>query len=777
MKKILLSASVLVGIVATAQVNPNPQKRDTDYSTRIGVNTETPQASMEIKELLNGANPIDTRIQGLSLPNFTTEQRSKFGEGQTESMKIGTIIYNTTKKCIEMYLGYYNGAHQWSCNLTGQNNSSVVEASVMPSGFDGVYVAGVNLDYNYRYVKFKIKNNSFSPISNVDFSNAVTLTNTGGNVSIVSGQNTNITINGGQERELTYRITGTANEGILKADFNGAGGLTATQQINVPKASATISDVVIETWSFDTTQGTISSRNISIPFTRGLGKYEAVDIDVTPLEGEGGDQNGMKLTIPAGTFHDYYENNGTIYAKLTVDGDNLYNIKKNVGGLKQDYATFNVTLGATSFKVILRSLGGYEAFIEQEASRNYTRNNCDSGFNGETVTYKRTARERGISWSNQTEADNNSIYYSKREAERLVNIYSEGQAYANQYGRCISTGRATIADYTHTPILSFDTTLGELRDGLTINIPYTNGVYGGYEAVNTTAIATAPGEGGDVNNISLSIAKGIYNSGNSTIPATIKVDGDLNYLVKKTEGDNNGYTIATIPVTMSTGETFNVILKAKGGWRETGSYTGTGTYRKNDCGIGYEGNEVSYTGTATAEGVSSISKADAMDKANTNAKAKFDEQGQLYANTNGTCRKLTYKLGTCTIPNNAVSGNWSVYVVSQSGQQTLLDSGVGIPTNQQVENLFNQMNVTEPKELLVNYLGRHTGSTIGGWDGWVKGAVSFYVGLYSNENRCISDVNTYVAKYPGTYAECTSRPATSWEYTSNDTLRCPIMIQ
>lgn len=61
------------------------------------------------------------------------------------------------------------------------------------------------------------------------------------------------------------------------------------------------------------------------------------------------------------------------------------------------------------------------------------------------------------------------------------------------------------------------------------------------------------GEGGDTNNLSVSIEKGIYTNGTGTIRATIRVDGDQVYQVKKTDINDNGYTIATIPVRMSTG--------------------------------------------------------------------------------------------------------------------------------------------------------------------------------------------------------------------------------
>lgn len=123
MKKTIIVLGILGFGMAYAQSNPAAQKVDRDFKLRVGINTNSPQASVDIVELLDGANPIDGKLQGLSLPNFTTEQRNKFGAGQTASMKIGTLIYNTTEKCVEMYQGYYNGAHQWSCTLSAKNTT------------------------------------------------------------------------------------------------------------------------------------------------------------------------------------------------------------------------------------------------------------------------------------------------------------------------------------------------------------------------------------------------------------------------------------------------------------------------------------------------------------------------------------------------------------------------------------------------------------------------------------------------------------------------------
>lgn len=240
MKKTLIVLGCMSLGMAHAQNDPATQKVDTNVAKRVGINTEMPQASLEIKEVLDNGVPIDARIQGLSLPNFTTEQRNKFGEGQVESMKIGTLIYNTSKKCVEMYLGYYNGAHQWSCDLSGGNATTNGGTTTNPStgggtnegrtgfyvveaGFEGVYKQGQELNTSpYRYVNFKLKNNSLTEHRNLDLSNAVTLEN-GGTISVVPGQNRSVTLRPGDDLVLKYRVQGQVATGTLVAKFDAGG--------------------------------------------------------------------------------------------------------------------------------------------------------------------------------------------------------------------------------------------------------------------------------------------------------------------------------------------------------------------------------------------------------------------------------------------------------------------------------------------------------------------------------------------------------------------------
>ncbi|MGV4558054.1 FISUMP domain-containing protein, partial [Ornithobacterium rhinotracheale] len=106
---------------------------------------------------------------------------------------------------------------------------------------------------------------------------------------------------------------------------------------------------------------------------------------------------------------------------------------------------------------------------------------------------------------------------------------------------------------------------GKINNGaekVTIKIPYTNGK-GSYNAVNINNIRTAPGQGGDVNDLSLSIPAGNFGV-TGELEATITVGGsDQEYLVKQM-APGEQYVIATFPIDMN-GTRYDVVLKGIGG--------------------------------------------------------------------------------------------------------------------------------------------------------------------------------------------------------------------
>lgn len=88
-------------------VSKNPPSSNDGFSIgRVGINTDQPQATLDIREKPLSELP-EGQAQGVSLPNFTTAERNTF-----TNVRTGTIIYNTENKCIEVYKGNVTG---WQC--------------------------------------------------------------------------------------------------------------------------------------------------------------------------------------------------------------------------------------------------------------------------------------------------------------------------------------------------------------------------------------------------------------------------------------------------------------------------------------------------------------------------------------------------------------------------------------------------------------------------------------------------------------------------------------
>ncbi|WP_406648975.1 hypothetical protein, partial [Ornithobacterium rhinotracheale] len=329
-----------------------------DAEGRVGINTSNPVASLDISRneaLLKDAE-TQKQAQGVSFPNFSTEERSKF-----ENVAEGTMIYNTTKKCLEMYFGLKGGRAHWDCipNATSAQSQNV---AIVPAGFEGTYIAGIPFSGGNK-VKFELQNNGFSPISNVDFSSAVSISNKGG-VSVSSGQNSNVSLQAGGKTTLSYTLTGTPQEGALVANFNHLG-LTADLQTQVGLGSASVANKDNYTVSlyYQPTNTVVPGKinngaekvTIKIPYTNGKGSYNAVNINnIRTAPGQGGDVNNLSLSIPAGNFGVQ----GKLTATISVDGDGEYLVKQMAPGEQYTIATFPIDMNGTRYDVVLKGIGG-----------------------------------------------------------------------------------------------------------------------------------------------------------------------------------------------------------------------------------------------------------------------------------------------------------------------------------------------------------------------------------------------------------------------------------
>ncbi|MDY3319241.1 FISUMP domain-containing protein [Riemerella anatipestifer] len=104
MNKTLLCA-VFLPLVLNAQ---------DDYKGRVGINTTTPQATLDISKVAVSPTMPADKPQGVLFPELTTAERLAF----SSNTKKGTLIYNKDKNCIEMYRGLINGVHEWICTNT-----------------------------------------------------------------------------------------------------------------------------------------------------------------------------------------------------------------------------------------------------------------------------------------------------------------------------------------------------------------------------------------------------------------------------------------------------------------------------------------------------------------------------------------------------------------------------------------------------------------------------------------------------------------------------------
>lgn len=96
---------IVLGMLATGYASAQSK----EYDGRVGINTEEPQASLEIRRhtgLPSGS------AQGVMFPKLSIAERGDFN---LSDKQIGLMIFNTDNKCLEMYFGKKGGVHQWSC--------------------------------------------------------------------------------------------------------------------------------------------------------------------------------------------------------------------------------------------------------------------------------------------------------------------------------------------------------------------------------------------------------------------------------------------------------------------------------------------------------------------------------------------------------------------------------------------------------------------------------------------------------------------------------------
>lgn len=112
---------------------------------RVGINTENPKATLDI---VGSKGVAETYAQGVIFPRFTTEDRAKF-----TNVVEGTMIYNTTKHCVEVYQ-LYNEELQWRCQCSCETPEPITDstdgiASISIDGIESYFVSQYSTCYGW----------------------------------------------------------------------------------------------------------------------------------------------------------------------------------------------------------------------------------------------------------------------------------------------------------------------------------------------------------------------------------------------------------------------------------------------------------------------------------------------------------------------------------------------------------------------------------------------------------------------------------------------------
>ncbi|MCO7332878.1 FISUMP domain-containing protein [Riemerella anatipestifer] len=332
---------------------------------QVGINTYDPKATLDVVKQPN-AQP--KQAQGVLFPRFTTAERSLF-----ENVELGTMIYNTDKRCIEIYQGMVSEVHHWTCMLGSNQTQSL---AVKAAGFEGAYVGGIAFT-DANKAKFMLENNSFSSVSSA-FHDAVTVQNGSATISAGNCQWQKlltvddsvapcdlISLDPGESAMLWYTLSGTPETGTLTANFSKLGA-QADQSITAGFDSFTITNPKTEHIVSITYQGTPQIEGVldngtnklvvKIPYKNGQGSYTAVESqEVTTAIGQDGDINTVKLTIPQGNFL----TKGSLDATIVVGGtDSQYKVRLLPPGQEYIIATIPYTFNGENYQLVLKGTGG-----------------------------------------------------------------------------------------------------------------------------------------------------------------------------------------------------------------------------------------------------------------------------------------------------------------------------------------------------------------------------------------------------------------------------------
>lgn len=377
----------------------------------------------------------------------------------------------------------------------------------------------------------------------------------------------------------------------------------------------------------------------------------------------------------------------------------LFDAGKQAAGNSRGYCTYTFSNGT----------GLYGA-------ANYTRNNCGAGCEPQTITYPYVSKsgysaQSTVSCTAAVSAAN-AAAYAAAEAESK----SLGQAYANTYANCCCWVAASLNDKCNGCDYRGDRERNECSGAFrndyvteysscTCNVGckgtnYNNNYCGGadgkdriyYEIYNCNGTGTGASYsvncGCDLGAQNLVSANSTTCSGCQNV--TVYIDNNRcsstynHYFVNGSDVGTTRPSTASCNTTPDYGNDLGIKCLYGTNYYVLGNYNSCGNYRykyyagnevnytnsldnftnactfsayrsgtftRNNCGSGYIGGSVSYSNTYYYSGIDGQSGADAL------ADANFNNDGQNYANSNGSCTAIP----TC-YTYNIISNNDNVYV-------------------------------------------------------------------------------------------------------------------
>ncbi len=314
-----------------------------NLSSQVGIGNTAPNGVLDTTNANNYPVVVPSATEASSVVNPT---------GAT--VLEGSVYYDTTDKCLKVFNG-----QDFAC--VGCDNE-VYEMSALcdETTFEGVYVEGNAFDANNK-ITFKVKNTSSTSIGPLDFDNAVSIASSTGTYTIASvADYSATTLNAGATLSFTYQLSGTpSSTGDINVQFFLANVL-CNEVITVSNGGAVFEQDLVKLFysgypSWENTWNDIDGVTIELPYTDGVGSYEAFSTTFTTQAGNNGDVNDITLSFPAGTF----SSSGSITATLSVGGsDTEYQLKLKPEEERETFANTTVLINNSQVtKVNLDVLG------------------------------------------------------------------------------------------------------------------------------------------------------------------------------------------------------------------------------------------------------------------------------------------------------------------------------------------------------------------------------------------------------------------------------------